>query len=203
MKRYKGNSGNAITVAVKPVGAAGHSRRRARPRPGTRGQALVEVAILVPFVFFLIVLVMNFGGLINAWIAVANASRAAADYAILSGSSAGLPTQATSTTLQNLINADLGALPNLGSSNPTACVRQSNNGTLTTIMEMPAGACANYSNPPSDGETIASGSTTTYANVAVDITYTYTPFFLGSRFLGYALPGLPTSVHQRSVMRIL
>jgi len=216
VKRHDRNSGDAIAAEAGLLGPVARTRRygsAVRPmsgregiapqtRNGARGQALVELALVVPFAFLLIVITMNFGGLINAWIAVANASRAAADYAILSGSSAGLPTQATSATLQNLINADLGALPNLSASNPQACVRQNNNGSYKTIMEMPSGACANYSNPPSDGENIASGNTTNYVNVAVDVTYTYTSFFLGSSFLGYAMPTLPTSVHQRAVMRI-
>jgi Flp pilus assembly protein TadG len=169
---------------------------------GTKGQALVELMAIIPMIFLLIVLAMNFGGLINAWIAVANAVRATADYAILSGSSAGLPTQATSTTLQNLINADLSALPNLSASNPHACVRKNDNGTYTTVMEMPSGACANYSNPPSDGEAIATGNTNNYINYAVDITYTYTSFFTAARIFGYPLVSLPTSVHQRAVMRL-
>ena len=179
------------------------SGRLGRPGRVTRGQALVEVALIVPFLFLLIVLVMNFGGLINAWISVANAARAAADYASLSGSSAGLPTQATAAALQNLINADLGTLPNLSASNPKACVRWNNNGTLTVIMEMPSGTCATFPNPPSDGEAIAPGNATNYINLAVDVTYTYTPFFGGPKFLIYNLPSLPASVHQRAVMRIL
>lgn len=162
----------------------------------------MELCAILPMIFLLIVLAMNFGGLINAWIAVANAARAAADYVILSGSSAGLPTQATSTSLKNLINADLGGLPNLSTSNPNICVRQNNNGTYTKFLESPSGACNNYSNPPSDGEAIATGNTTTYVNYAVDITYTYTLFFSGTRVLGYPLPNIPTSVHQRAVMRL-
>lgn len=188
------------------VAKKGISRSRSCHVPerggSTRGQALVELMAIIPMIFLLIVLAMNFGGLINAWISVANAARSAADYAILSGSSAGLPTQATSTTLQNLINADLGTLPNLSSSNPHACVRQNNNGTYTTIMEMPSGACAGYSNPPSDGEDIAAGNTSNYINLAVDITYTYTSFFTTTKIFGYPLVSLPTSVHQRAVMRI-
>jgi Flp pilus assembly protein TadG len=189
--------GTVQEAALKKTASA------ARRAAGARGEGLVEIAIMAPFVLFLIVLVINFAGLIGAWMVVANAARAAGDYAILSGSSAGLPPQATSTSLQNLINADMAALPGLSSTNPNACVRQNNNGTYTTVMEMPSGACANYSDPPSDGEDIASGSTTQYINLAVDITYTYKPFIVGSTFLGYFLPNIPTSVHQRSVMRIL
>jgi Flp pilus assembly protein TadG len=162
----------------------------------------VEVALIAPFVFLLIVLVIDFAGLIGAWIEVANAARAAADYAILSGSSAGLPTQANAVSLGNLISADLAALPG-SSTNTNACLQVNNNGTITATTLMGSNACANYSAPPSDGEDIASGNTTQYINVAVDITYTYTPFMVGSRFLGYFLPNIPTSVHQRSVMRIL
>jgi Flp pilus assembly protein TadG len=179
--------------------------KQAKAAAGARGEALVEVALIAPFVFLLIVLVINFAGLIGAWMVVANATRAAADYAILSGSSAGLPTQATSTSLQNLIDAEMMALPSLSPTNPTVCVRQDNNGTYTIIMEMPSGACASFSGFPfpSDGENIASGSSTQYINLAVDITYTYAPFMVGSKFLVYFLPNIPTSVHQRAVMRIL
>jgi hypothetical protein len=181
--------------------------KQAQAAAGARGEALVEVALIAPFVFLLIVLVINFAGLIGAWMVVANATRAAADYAILSGSSAGLPTQANANpnNLPNLIKAEMAALPGLSSTNPSACVRQDNNGTYTTIMEMPSGACASFSGFPfpSDGENIASGSSTQYINLAVDITYTYTPFMAGSKFLVYFLPNIPTRVHQRAVMRVL
>lgn len=176
--------------------------RPAGPR-SKRGQALVEFAAVVPILFLLIVLAMNFGGLIDAWITVENATRAAADYAILGGSSAGSPVTATASSLQSLINADMAALPNLSSSNPKACVRENNNGTYTTLLEMPTGACASYSNPPADTEPVSSGSTVTYANIAVDITYTYNSFFSGSNFMGLPLAVLPSSVHRRAVMRIL
>jgi Flp pilus assembly protein TadG len=169
---------------------------------GARGEALVEVALIAPFVFLLIVLVIDFAGLIGAWMEVANATRAAADYAILSGSSAGLPLQATAGSLQNLITSDLATLPG-SSTNTNACLQVNNNGTITAATLMGSNACASYSAPPSDGEDIASGTTTQYIDVAVDITYTYTPFMVGAKFLVYFLPNIPTSVHQRAVMRIL
>lgn len=171
-------------------------------RKAARGQALVELTVAVPMLFLIVVLAVNFGGLINGWMSVANAARAAGDYVILSGSSAGLPTQATAASLQSLINADLAALPNLSSSNPNICIRQNDNGTYTTILEAPSGACANYSDPPSDGEAIASGNSTNYINYAIDITYTYSILFSGSKFLSYPLPTLPTAIHQRAVMRL-
>lgn len=178
-----------------------HIRRTCRKGNGAEGQALVEFAAIVPLLLLLIVLAMNFGGLIGAWIAVANATRAAADYAILGGASAGSPTQATSTSLTNLINADLASLPNLSSNLKQVCIKTNNNGTYTTVLTEGTG-CTGIANPPSDGEAITSGSSTQYTDLAVDITYTYNSFFSGSRFLGLPLTVLPSTVHQRAVMRV-
>lgn len=163
----------------------------------TEGQALVELAVAIPMIFLLIALALNFGTWLYGWVAVGNAARAAGDYVLMGGAYAGLPPTATSSTLQSLINTDLTHLPNTSSSNPTACIRQNNNGTYTKLMEMPSGACASYSNPPADPEP------TTYVSVAVDITYTYTSFFTGSNFLGLPLTVLPSTIHRRTVMRIV
>ena len=182
------------------------------PRPvchtcAAQGQALVELAVAVPMIFLLIALAFNFGTWLYGWTAVGNAARAAGDYAILSGTSAGLPATATSSGLQSLIGTDLTHLPNVSSSNPKACVQQNNNGTITKLLESPSGACATantaYGNPPADTEAKAPTTTLTYPNVTVDITYTFTPFFLGSNILGLPLTVLPTTIHRRTVMRIL
>jgi hypothetical protein len=168
-----------------------------------QGQALVELAVVIPMIFLLIALALNFGTWLYGWVAVGNAGRAAGDYAILGGASAGLPPTATSSGLQSLITTDLTYLPNVSSSNPQACVRENNNGAYTVLMEMPSGACASYSNPPLDPEAVSPGGALTYANLAVDVTYTFTPFFLGSKILGLPLTVLPTTIHRRTIMRIL
>jgi Flp pilus assembly protein TadG len=172
-----------------------------------QGQALVELAVAVPMIFLLIALAFNFGTWLYGWTAVGNAARAAGDYAILSGSSAGLPATATSSGLQSLISTDLTYLPNVSSSNPKACVQRNNNGTIAKLLEAPSGACATansaYGAPPADTEAKASTTTLTYPNVTVDITYTFTPFFLGSKVLGLPLTVLPTTIHRRTVMRVL
>jgi Flp pilus assembly protein TadG len=189
---------------TETVGGAMRGRRKRLLHKARGGQALVEFAMIVPLLLLLVVLTVDFGGLINAWITVQNTTRAAADYAILSGSSAGSPALATSTSLQNLISADMSGLPNvvLGS-NPTICVRENNNGNTTfKPLEMPAGVCGNYATPPVDGETIPGNTNVAYITVAVDITYTYTSFFTGSSFMGLPLTALPNSIHQRAVMRM-
>ena len=172
-----------------------------------QGQALVEFLAVIPMLFLLIALAFNFGTWLYGWVAVGNAARAAGDYAILSGSSAGLPPTATSSGLQALINTDLTYLPNVSSSNPGLCVRKNNNGTITTLMESPSGACATangaYGAAVLDPEAKATGSTLTYPSVTIDITYTFTPFFLGGNVLGLPLTILPTTIHRRTVMRVL
>ena len=163
----------------------------------THGQALVELAVAIPMIFLLIALAFNFGTWLYGWTAIANAARAAGDFAILGGAYAGLPPPATASTLQSLITTDLTYLPNVSSSNPTACIQENNNGTITKLMEMPSGACANYSNPPADPEPAS------YVSVAVDITYTYTSSFTGTTILGLPLKLLPSSIHRRTVMRMV
>jgi PilZ domain/TadE-like protein len=174
---------------------------------GDRGQALVEFVAVIPMLFLLIALAFNFGTWLYGWVAVGNAARAAGDYAILSGSSAGLPPTATATGLQAVINTDLTHLPNTSGTNPGLCVRKNNNGTVTTLMEAPGGACASansaYGAAALDPEAKAAGSALTYPSVTIDITYTFTPFFLGGNVLGLPLTILPTTIHRRTVMRVL
>jgi Flp pilus assembly protein TadG len=161
-----------------------------------RGQALVEFALTVPLLFFLIVLTVNFGGWLYSWIEIGNSVRAAADYASLGVSSAGDPTTATGTTLVNLINADLAKLPNRTTSNPSVYICQ-NDGTNITAL---TGTCPSSPNAP-----VADPEAPAYVAVTVDVTFTYTPFFLAFNFpsLGIGLPTIPSAIHKRAVMRIL
>src|SRR4051812_47431901 len=67
-----------------------------------RGRSLVEFALLFPLIFLLIVNAVNFGACLYAWITVANAARAGAEYALMGGAMAsapGTPTAAQVTTL--------------------------------------------------------------------------------------------------------
>jgi Flp pilus assembly protein TadG len=153
------------------------------------GQALIEYLLVVPLIFLLIVNVVNFGGLFFAWITVANAARAAGDYAIMGGVSIGYPRQANAAQITALITQDVSSLPNTSSLVVNIC--QNNNGTITTL----SGTCSSV---PSDPET---GS---FVLTSIDLTYTYQPL-LGT---GFKFPGLniyaslpPTTVHQKALMR--
>jgi Flp pilus assembly protein TadG len=155
------------------------------------GQALLELAFVTPFLFFLIVLAIDMGGWLYAWTQVGNAARAAANYAILGPTSAGGPATPNGSAITGLIAADLTSLPNYSSTNPAVIVCWNNNGTITSIT----GTC---SSPPPDPEG-------TFTAVSVDLTYTYTPLISSFSIpqLGIGLPTLPTSIHRQIVMRFI
>jgi len=175
-------------------------RERPRVNRSEQGQSLVEFALMVPLLLILIVCALNFGGFIYSWITVADAARAAVQYAALGTSSADYPVAATVADITALVRKEAASLPGYSTSNPTVTVCQNNNGTVTQLRS--AAACpAGVSAIPQDPE-IETG-TATYASVAVDVTYTYAPFINVSSFLGRALGLPPTTVHRRAVMRIL
>jgi Flp pilus assembly protein TadG len=160
-----------------------------------RGQALVEFALMVPLLLLLTLYAVNFGGLFYSWITVANAVRSAGQYAAMGLSSigpAGPPPLATMSQITTLIQNETASLPG---STPTITVCLNDNGTVTNLSgaACPAGVAA----PPVDPE--APG----YVSVAVDVTYTYTPFINITSFFRLPLASPPTTVHQRAVMRLL
>ena len=156
----------------------------------TAGQSLIEYALLLPIIFLLIVNVVNFAGFFYAWITVANAARAGADYAVLGGASVGgfgraLPTVSNITSV---ITQDISSLPNRASLQVNVC--QNRQGTLD-----PAGCTGAAADPESP-----------YALITIDVTYTYVPFIPA----GFRFPRLnvyatipPTTIHRRAVMRMI
>ena len=172
------------------------------PLRAAEGQSLVELALLVPLVFLLIVLAVNFGGFIYAWITVADAARAGAQYAAFGGASATLPTPPTVLAIQTLVQNETLSLPGASSTNPTTTVCQNNSGTVTLYRS--TSACpVTGTGPPTDPE-IAAG-TSYYTTIAVDVTYNFTPFIQVFSFpaLRIGLPGMPPTIHRRTVMRQL
>ena len=153
----------------------------------SKGQSLIELILVLPVVFLLIVNLVNFGGFFYAWITVANAARAGADYAIMGGATAGAPTPPSAAQITSLITTDILSLPNRSSLVVKVC--QNFNGTVT-------GTCTSV---PSDPEP------TSYVLTAIDVTYTYRPLIPA----GFQFPNLnvyatipPTTIHRRGVMRI-
>jgi Flp pilus assembly protein TadG len=158
---------------------------------GSSGQSLIEYLLLLPLLLLLVVNVVNVGGFMFAWITVANAARAGADYQILGGASAGSLTPATAAQITAMITQDIKWLPNTASLLVSIC--QNNNGTVTTL----SGTCSSV---PADPEPA------NYVITTTDVTYTYQPFIKA----GFQFPNLnvyvtipPTTVRRRAVMRSL
>lgn len=152
------------------------------------GQALVEYALVLPMLLLLIVNTVNFGGFFFGWIAMANAARAGADYAIMGGASVGSFQSATAAQVINLITQDVASLPN--SSTLTVNICQNYDGIITALT----GSCSAI---PMDPEP------TSYTLVSVDTTYTYKPFIPLFQFPSLNIYATipPTTIHQRAVMR--
>ena len=96
------------------------------------GQALIEYILLLPMVFLLVVNIVNFGGFFFAWITVANAARAGADYAVLGGASAGSPATPVWSQIQGVIKQETISLPNGSTVAINVC--QNNQGTVTPLL---------------------------------------------------------------------
>ena len=122
---------------------------------------------MLPFIFLLIVNLVNFGGLFFAWITVANAARAGADFAVLGGASVGyglLPTP-TGATIYDVVVKEISSLPNAASVVVNVC--KNNGGTSSHLY----GSCTATADPE-----------TSFVLILVDVTYTYKPISQGSIF---------------------
>jgi len=160
-----------------------------------RGQALIEFILVLPMIFLLIMNLVNFGGFFYAWITVANAARAGANYAILGGASVGGLATPSGANVSSVITEDVKSLPNNASVSVNAC--QINASSLPIQKTSLIGACASMSSLPTDPEP------SNYVITVVDVTYTYQPFIAAFSFpsLGVYLTLPPTTVYQRAVMR--
>jgi len=93
------------------------------------GQALVEFALMVPFLFLLIFNAVIFGGFIYDWITVSNAARVGAQYAAIGAAYASYPSTASLAAIKSMIQGETSSLPGASSTNPAVTVCQSDNGT--------------------------------------------------------------------------
>jgi Flp pilus assembly protein TadG len=149
------------------------------------GQALVEFALMIPLVFLLAVNAVNFGGFLFAWITLANAARAGAQYMSMSSASPGAPTRATLAQITTLVTNDVSSLLNRSSLVVAICT---NNTTA-------ANGCTTLFDPEAPAYTLAT----------VDVTYTYKPFIPLFSFPQVGISAtLPSStIHRKAVVRML
>jgi Flp pilus assembly protein TadG len=169
-------------AAIPAQSAEGAARMTAAHRAG---QALVEFALMVPLVFLLAVNAVNFGSFIFAWITVANASRAGAQYMVISSASPGSQSPATLAQITTLVTNDATSLMNKSSLVVAICT----NNTAA------ANACTTLFDPEAPAYTLAT----------VDVTYTYKPLIplFSFKELGISATLPATTIHRKAVMRML
>lgn len=181
--------------ALQAFLAATPKTRGERPeRPehpeGRAGQALIEFTLTLPLLFLLLVNAVNFGGFLFAWITVANAARAGAQYMVRGGTTFGAPSLATAAQVAAVVTNDVASLPNRASVAVRVCTN--NNGVV-------ACAGAGSGTPALDPEP------SSFVLGSVDVTYTYRPFVPLWDFAKLGIQAtLPSStVHRQVSMRML
>lgn len=195
------------------------------------GQALVELAIMLPLLLILIANVVNFSGFFFAFIEIANASRSAGDYTVMgtiaySGTDAsgasGPQLNAPSDTglsgaqlVANMLATDMKGLPNQSSINVRVCRLNPSNAAIANAtcnacsnsggsMSCASGSGSFTGNPSPDTST---GEGASYTLTWVDLAYTYNPFIPATfQFPGFGLRlTLPSDLvlKRRAVYRVL
>jgi Flp pilus assembly protein TadG len=156
-----------------------------QPALRRKGQALVEFALIIPLVFVLAVNAVNIGGFLFAWITVANAARAGAEYMSMSSASVGNPTPATPAQVTTLVTNDVASLMNRASLVVATCTND------TTA----ANGCTTLFDPEAPAYTL----------VTVDVTYTYKPYIPLFSFpkLGISATLPSSKIHRKAVVRML
>lgn len=158
------------------------------------GQALIEFALLLPLLFLLIMNVVNFGAFFFAWITVANAARAGADYLIMGSATVGGPVGPTADQVTAIVTQDVSSLLNRASLQVRICTN--NNGTTSCTGTAPAG---DPQTPPTDPEAPL------FITASVDVTYTFVPPIGAWNFpkLGIFLTLPATTIHRSAIMRFM
>jgi uncharacterized protein (UPF0333 family) len=150
------NQRNGLHRFVMGVIANLRRNKATRPESDTKGQALIEFALLLPFLLLLIFNVVNMGTYLYAFITVSDAARAGAQYAVLSNGSIGAPATAGSSAISSVATADT-------FSSAKVCVNY--NSTTSAATGSCSFTISQIPGEPEPGYTLA----------AVDVQYNYTP----------------------------
>ncbi len=189
-------------IRLTPVGRRPSGQRFARTvdtaRRQSNGHALIEFALVVPLLVLLVVNVVNFGGLLYAWVAVSNAARSGVQYMVLGGATIASPPGPTTTAVTNVVTADLAGMPNLSTVQIYVCTNYVNRTPSPVVCSGTWSPGPNPS-PPSDPEP------NQYTSASVDVRYTYTPLIGLWDFPGLKIHATvpPTTVHRQAAMRML
>lgn len=173
------------------------------------GQSLVEFSLIMPLVMLLVVNAVNWGAFIFAWITVANASRTAAQYAIMGSASVGTPRPAAGSVISGLVTADFATLVNSGTltcpattSNKLCVVVCSTSNTTATPTHTQVWPATGTLCTTAPADPVGLGN---YKLISVDVSYFYTPPIALFKFpgIGINLTLGTQTLHRQAQMRHL
>ena len=154
----------------------------------TEGVALLEAALVLPFLVALMLNVANFGMYTYAWLTVNNAARALLQYRVYTGVVLGYPPSPSVTQMGNLVTDEVSSLPNKASVTWVVCANT--NGATTCQGPGPTFT------PGTDPQPAQ------YALYSAKVWYTFQSLFSPVTLpLGYTVAGIPGSISQQVSMR--
>lgn len=171
-------------------------------RQKRNGQALLELAFIIPFLLLVIANVVNFGGMFYAAITVSNAARNASQNFIYGSATIRNSTIPTATEIWTLAEQDTYTLHNRNTVAIRVCFEnRSDPSNPACTQQGPAAGTFAFANPPIDPR--AEGAT--FLNGWVDVGYTYTPFIplFEVPIIGVPLSPPPQTIIRQSLMRVL
>jgi hypothetical protein len=175
--------------------------KRTMHRGGRQGQSLVEFALIIPLLFLLFVNVVNFGAFFFAWITVANAARAGAQYGVMGTAGVGAPLPPGAAEIYTLVQSDITSLRNRANLVVRSCQEKIVSGS--PVVTCTTTGSGSFTNPVADDS--AEGVSTWYVRSWVDVKCNYVPLIPLYRFpgLGIYLTLPPTTLHRQAVMRMI
>ena len=164
------------------------------------GQAVLELALLIPFMLLIIANVVNYGGMFYAAITVANAARHGSQHFIYGSATVKNGATPDADAVWTLVEVDTMALPNLASRVIRVCL-ENRNDVNAPACDVRGTGTATFSNPPLDTRPEANA----YLNGWVDVGYTYTPYIplFTIPVMGIPLSPPPQQMVRQSIMRVL
>ena len=166
-----------------------------------RGQALLELAFIIPFLLLVIANVVNFGGMFYAAITVANAARHGAQDFVYGSATVKNASPATPAEIWALIQNETVALPNASGSLGIRICRENRDTPSAPACTAFGPDIYTFTSPPVD--TRDEGDE--FLNGWVDVGYTYVPYIplFDVPVMGISLSPPVQTMTRQSLMRVL
>ena len=172
-----------------------------RYRSKRGGQALIELALIIPFLLLVIANVVNFGGMFYAAITVSNAARHGAQDFVYGWATVKKAAPATPAEIWTLVQNETIGLPNAAASLSIRICRENRNTPSAPACTTFGPDIYAFTSPAVD--TRDEGDE--FLNGWVDVGYTYVPYIplFEVPVVGVSLSPPVQTMTRQSVMRIL